>query len=80
MLVLSRKVEEAIQIGPQVVVRVLGIENGQVKLGIDAPREVKIYRSELYEQIGKINVEAAKTLKTSAARTVRQMALQTTKR
>jgi carbon storage regulator len=80
MLVLSRKVEEAIRIGPQVVVRVLGIENGQVKLGIDAPREVKIYRSELYDQIGKINVEAAKARKASAARAVQQMALRTTKR
>jgi carbon storage regulator len=80
MLVLSRKVEEAIRIGPQVVVRVLGIENGQVKLGIDAPREVKIYRSELYDQISKINVEAAKARKASAARAVQQMALRTTKR
>jgi carbon storage regulator len=77
MLVLSRKLEEAIRIGPNVVVRVLGIENGQVKLGIDAPKEVKIYRSELYDQIGKINIEAAKTPKASAARTVKHLALRT---
>jgi carbon storage regulator len=80
MLVLSRKTEEAIRIGPDVVVRVLGIDNGQVKLGIEAPREVKIYRSELYDQTGNINREAARTRKASAARTVKQLALQAARR
>jgi carbon storage regulator len=42
MLVMTRKPGEAIAIGDQVVVRVLGIEGGRVQLGIDAPREVRV--------------------------------------
>jgi carbon storage regulator len=59
MLVLSRKSNESIMIGGQIEVVVLGIENDTVKLGIRAPKEVDIYRKELYVSIQASNREAA---------------------
>jgi carbon storage regulator len=59
MLVLSRKNNESIMIGGQIEVVVLGIENDTVKLGIRAPKEVDIYRKELYVAIQSSNREAA---------------------
>lgn len=46
MLVLSRELEQAIRIGPDIWVRVLGIDRGRVKLGVEAPRHVEIWRAE----------------------------------
>jgi carbon storage regulator len=59
MLVLSRKSNESIMIGGQIEVVVLGIENDTVKLGIRAPKDVDIYRMELYVSIQASNREAA---------------------
>lgn len=50
MLVLSRKVGERINIGNDVVLTVVEIGRGKVRVGIQAPREVPIYRTELLEQ------------------------------
>lgn len=47
MLVLSRKTEEEIRIGDEVTIKVLSVKGGVVRLGIDAPRDVSIFRSEL---------------------------------
>lgn len=47
MLVLSRKVEESIKIGPNTYVKILGVKGGLVKIGITAPRDVKVLRTEL---------------------------------
>lgn len=47
MLVLSRKLGESIQIGPNVRIIVVDIDRGKIRLGIEAPREVAICRSEL---------------------------------
>lgn len=56
MLVLSRRADEAIVIGSDIVVRVLGVEkNGQVRLGIDAPRRLRILRHELLQTVGDVN-------------------------
>jgi len=60
MLILSRKKGEAISIGKDIVIRVVGIEGDNVKLGIDAPKNMKILRTELYEEIIDENREAAK--------------------
>ncbi len=46
MLVLSRKISEAIKIGDNIVVKVIAIRGGQVKLGIDAPPGVRVIRTE----------------------------------
>ncbi len=47
MLVLSRKVGERILIGDRIVVTVAKLENGQVRLGIEAPREIAVFREEI---------------------------------
>lgn len=51
MLVLTRKVGEGIIIGDDVKLTVVEIKGGTVRIGIDAPRDKKIYRQELYAQI-----------------------------
>lgn len=60
MLVLSRKKEESIVIGDSIVLTVIEVKHDHVRIGIDAPREVAIYRKEIYDQIQKQNKEAAK--------------------
>ena len=59
MLVLSRKIDESIMIGDSIELRIVDIKGDQVKLGINAPRNVSIYRKEVYEEIQKENIEAA---------------------
>ena len=58
MLALSRKKNEAIVINNNVEITVLEIKGEQVKLGISAPREVPVYRKEVYVQIQDSNKEA----------------------
>lgn len=59
MLVLSRRVNDGIVIGDSIVVRVLGVEaGGQVKLGIDAPRSLRILREELIAEVRDHNRKA----------------------
>lgn len=58
MLALSRKKNEALVINSNVEITVLEIKGEQVKLGISAPREVPVYRKEVYVQIQSANREA----------------------
>jgi carbon storage regulator len=51
MLVLTRRVGEALFIGDQVVVTVLDIKGDQSRIGIDAPKSIPVHRSEVYERI-----------------------------
>ncbi|MGI9429776.1 MAG: carbon storage regulator CsrA [Bythopirellula sp.] len=51
MLVLSRKTNETINIGDDITVTVLSVRGGKVRLGLDAPQEVPIMRSELQEPV-----------------------------
>ena len=60
MLILSRKVDESIIIGDEILVSIVDIKGDQVKLGIQAPKEVKVYRQEVYEAIQTENVAAAR--------------------
>jgi len=64
MLVLARKTNESLVIDGRIVVRVMRVEGDTVKIGIDAPKEVPVFRSEIYEEIEKSNREAV-TLKGS---------------
>jgi carbon storage regulator len=54
MLVLSRKSTESFHIGDSVVVTVLGIHGNKVRIGIDAPKEIHVLRSELQDVISKL--------------------------
>ncbi|MEW6236159.1 MAG: carbon storage regulator CsrA [Candidatus Omnitrophota bacterium] len=60
MLVLSRKRDESIIIGDDVVITVVDIKGEQVKIGVTAPKSVSIHRKEVYEAIQKENLAAAK--------------------
>jgi carbon storage regulator len=51
MLILSRKTGESIHVGDSVTVTVLGVARGQVKLGIDAPKNLTVHREEVYLRI-----------------------------
>lgn len=51
MLILTRKIQEAIIINDNVTITVLSIRGNQVRLGIDAPREVQVHREEIYHKI-----------------------------
>jgi carbon storage regulator len=60
MLILSRKVDERIMIGDDVEVSVIDIKGDQVKIGISAPRDIKVYRKEVYQAIQQENIQAVK--------------------
>jgi carbon storage regulator len=59
MLVITRKLEEKISIGNDITVSILGIKGNHVKIGIDAPRHLSIYRTEVYNSIVEENLRAA---------------------
>ena len=51
MLILTRKVGEKIIIGENVTVTVLAVKGSQIRIGIDAPREIQVHREEIYQRI-----------------------------
>lgn len=53
MLILTRRVGETVVIGDQVQVTVLGVKGNQVRLGVTAPKDVAVHRSEIYDRIQK---------------------------
>jgi len=59
MLALSRKKNEAIIVNNNIEITILEVKGDQVKIGVTAPREVPIYRKEVYAQIQEANREAA---------------------
>jgi carbon storage regulator len=59
MLVLTRKPDQSIMIGPDVEITILEVRGEQVRLGINAPREVSIHRKEVFEQIRNENLTAS---------------------
>lgn len=59
MLVLKRKVGEVVRIGPDIEVHVLAVEGDVVKLGFEAPKQVQILRSEVYDAIRAENMQSS---------------------
>lgn len=51
MLILTRRVDESVVIGNDVTVTVLGVKGNQVRIGIDAPRDLPVHRQEIYDRI-----------------------------
>lgn len=51
MLILTRRVGELIRVGSDITIKVMAIKGNQVRLGIDAPRDVAVHRQEIYERI-----------------------------
>jgi len=66
MLVLSRKAGEKIFIGDKIVLTVIETRGDNIRLAIEAPKDIKIYRGEIYEAIAIENTEAAASTKASA--------------
>jgi carbon storage regulator len=58
MLVLSRQKDESIMIGDGIRITIVDVRGEKVRLGIEAPKDVKVFRSELYEEILSQNREA----------------------
>jgi carbon storage regulator len=61
MLILARRLNERIMIGDGIEISIVDIRGDQVKIGIKAPPDVKVYRQEVYLAIQKENIEAARS-------------------
>lgn len=59
MLILTRRVGETLMIGDEVTVTVLGVKGNQVRIGVNAPKNVSVHREEIYERIKKEQSESS---------------------
>lgn len=73
MLALSRKVNESIMIGNDVEITILDVRNDQVKIGIRAPKDVGIYRKEIYLQIQEENKKATEKIESTDLSAIEQL-------
>lgn len=65
MLILTRKIEEEIRIGSDVTIKILSISDNQIKIGIDAPSNVMIFRGEVYEKVVQNTINASQSISDS---------------
>jgi carbon storage regulator len=73
VLVLTRRSGESVMIGDQVVVTVVEVRGDVVRLGIEAPREVRVHREEVYRAVGEANAAAAKASEDDISRLAAQL-------
>lgn len=66
MLVLTRRIGESIIIGQNIKVMVTDIQGNQVRLGIEAPKEITVHRGEIYERIREQNMKAIQSAKNAS--------------
>jgi carbon storage regulator len=59
MLILSRKIDEQIKIGDNITITIIEVRGEQVKIGVEAPKSVKVFREEVFNAIQKENKAAA---------------------
>jgi carbon storage regulator len=59
MLILTRRIGESLMIGDSVVVTVLGVKGNQVRIGINAPKDVAVHREEIFQRIKREKQQAA---------------------
>ena len=73
MLVLTRKLDESIIIGDNIEVKIISIDKGIVKLGIDAPVDISIVRNELLEDVKEHNIAASKEVDVTKVSDLRKL-------
>jgi len=73
MLVLSRRVGERLIIGDNIVITVIDVRSDGVRIGIDAPREVRVNRAEVLEAVQQANVEASRATDEAALEALRAL-------
>jgi carbon storage regulator len=61
MLILSRKINEKIMIGDNISISIIGIKGDQIRIGVDAPRSVKVFRQEVLSEIKAANKAASES-------------------
>ena len=59
MLILSRKIDEKIKIGDEITITLIDVHGDQVKIGVEAPKDVKVFRQEVFDAIQNENKAAA---------------------
>jgi carbon storage regulator len=68
MLILTRRVGETVVIGDDVTVTVLGVKGNQVRLGVNAPKQIAVHREEIYERIQREQADGRAVRAVSAGR------------
>ncbi len=59
MLILTRRVGESLMVGDDITITVLGVKGNQVRIGVNAPKDVAVHREEIYNRIQEGDVEAS---------------------